>query len=188
MPPCVTATAARSRIGPWGRNRSTRAFAGTTRSSGTPAGMVATTVTGSSASASSAVRTRAPSSWNSEDVVTSTSGRSRSSSHAGASAGGSHALAPIITMSAPQSSWWYSNGSAVVTSISGARRKNSSAPPTRGRPLAARSSAIRGFITLSATPITTGRSRPSRSRPSTPGSGLKPGPNGGVPTERIGGV
>ncbi len=91
-------------------------------------------------------------------------------------------------MSSPQSSWWYSNGSAVATSISGARRKKASASRTGARPFAARSRVIPGAIAFSATPITIGRSTASRSRPSGPGHGLNPGPNGGVPTDRSGGV
>lgn len=89
MPPCVTAQHAWRKSTEWGTNRSTRAFGGTSKSPGSPDGRVATTNTSSPASAASAAATSRPSSWNSEDVVTSTRGRSIVSSQAGAAAGGS---------------------------------------------------------------------------------------------------
>jgi len=94
-------------------NRSTRALAGVRTRAGSLAGSVASTAAGSSASASSATLTRRVSSWNSEEVVTSTIGRSMSSSHAGGSVGGSQAHGPTSTTLSGQSLRGYSNGSAV---------------------------------------------------------------------------
>ena len=83
MPPWVIAQAARSSTGPCGTKGRTWALAGRAKAGGVGAGSVATTCTGSSARASSAVATSRPSSWNSEEVVTRTIGRSTSASQAG---------------------------------------------------------------------------------------------------------
>src|SRR3954465_3933797 len=63
MPPCVTAHAARSRTGPCGISLHTVAFALSTKSFDFPAAPVATTCTGSSASAASAYRGQPVGHW-----------------------------------------------------------------------------------------------------------------------------
>ena len=113
MPPWVIAQAARSRIGACGVNGSTRALAGTATPSAAFAGTVATTCTDSEASASSAQATSRPSSWNSDDVVTSTIGSVTASSQAGGPAGGSQSHGPTMRTRGDQSVRGYSNGSAV---------------------------------------------------------------------------
>lgn len=115
----MIAQAARARTGPWGTNRSTRAFAGTRTSAGCAAGIVATAKTGSTASASRATDTRRSSSRNSDEVVTRTIGRSTSANQAGAGSGGSHAQGPTMVTFPGQSDRGYSNGSAVRDSSSG---------------------------------------------------------------------
>ena len=88
IPPWVTAHTARSNTMPCGTNRRTVALAGVARiSSGCPAGRVATTCTGSSASAASAVTSSRESACFSDDVVTRTIGRSIAASQSGARAG-----------------------------------------------------------------------------------------------------
>jgi hypothetical protein len=123
IPPWVTATAARSSTREWGTNRSTVAFAGTHRSSGTPAGIVTTTCTGSSASAAIAVSTSTVSACRSDDVVTRTMGRSIASSQSGSAvATGSRMHGPIISTAGPHSVCGYWNGFPLATNMSGARR------------------------------------------------------------------
>lgn len=72
IPPCVIAHTARSGIVAWGTNGGTPALGGASKLRGSPDGSVAMTSTCSSASAAGAQRTSRPSSWNSEEVVTST--------------------------------------------------------------------------------------------------------------------
>jgi hypothetical protein len=114
MPPWVTAQAARARIGACGANSRAVPFAGGRSREASPAGSVATTWRASPASASKATSARRPSSWNSVEVLTSTSGASIPASSLGSSPPGSHEQGPTITTLAGQSGRRYSNGSALV--------------------------------------------------------------------------
>src|SRR5689334_19978672 len=107
MPPWQTTHAARSTSGACGTKRSTRAFGGGSNLLGSTPAVVATTWTSSSFNAASAVAMSLPSSWNSVEQVTSTSGFVISPSHSGGAAGGSHTPGPVMTMLSGQSEWWY---------------------------------------------------------------------------------
>ena len=189
MPPWVIAHTARSNTGPCGTNRTTVAFGVGAMSLGSPAGSVATTCTGSSASAVIAVLTSFSSACCCDDVVTRTIGRSIAVSQSGTvSMAGSNMQGPIICTASPQSVCGYSNGLPLATSISGARRINSSAEATGGAPALARILLPAGNTALSIMPIAMGRSAASRTRPSTPGSGARPSPKGGTPRDCRAGV
>ena len=120
--------------------------------------------------------------------MTNTIGLSMSASHSGVGAGGSKSHGPINSTEAPQSGCGYSNGSPVATSISGARLSNSSALRTALAPAVSRTMFTGFSIALFSAPVRMGRSASSRSRPSRPGRGRIPGPNGGTPRDRRNGV
>src|SRR5262249_52147198 len=139
IPPCVTAHTARSSTATCETYSHTVALRVDLASFGSPAGSVAITCTGSSAHAVTAAWTSLASASFSDDVVTSTIGRSMVVSQSGtASAWGSSTHGPIMCTASPQSVWGYSNGFPVATSISGARRRNSSADATGGASTAMR--------------------------------------------------
>src|SRR4029077_15911542 len=189
IPPWVTAHTARSNTGPCGTNSHTVAFGPGVTSLGSPAGSVATTCTGSSASAVIVVATSFASACFCDDVVTRTIGRSIAVSQSGTvSMAGSNMHGPIIWTASPQSVCGYSNGFPLATSISGARRMNSSADATGGAPALARMLLPWGRTALSTIPLTAGRSAGARIRPSMPGNGARPSPKGGTPCDCRGGV
>ncbi|MGY4652341.1 hypothetical protein ACVWWN_006137 [Mycobacterium sp. URHB0021] len=127
IPPWVTEQTARSSNSPCGTKRRTVALSGIEMRAGIPHGNVATTCTGSSLSAVIAASGNASSPCRSDDVVTSTIGRSTSSIQSLLSAKGrSNSQGPIICTASPQSGWGYSNGSALATSMSRARLTKSS--------------------------------------------------------------
>ena len=92
-------------------------------------------------------------------------------------------------MRGSQSVCAYSSGSAVVTSVCGARRSTSSKSALGGRPATeARSALMCGMAARVAASSTVRATAASRSRPTGPRAGLRPGPNGGPPRERSTGV
>ena len=102
--------------------------------------------------------------------------------------GGSNSHGPIICTRSSQSGCGYSKGCALVTRTSGARLIRSVLVASGFAPSRLQMRLSGSSIAPSIDLAMTGRSASSRSRPSRPGHGRRPGPNGGtVRDARIGG-